>query len=65
MTFQRCTGRSGCHHRRLRLRNTGGGVLYRPYRFGHTGGAVGGIFDNIAKIDDPVGAVSVHMVNGM
>ena len=22
-------------------------------------------FDNIAKIDDPVGAVSVHMVNGM
>ncbi len=36
-------------------------------------GAVAGIlvvlsvefFDNIAKIDDPVGAVSVHMVNGM
>lgn len=36
-------------------------------------GAVSGIlvvlsvefFDNIAKIDDPVGAVSVHMVNGM
>ena len=22
-------------------------------------------FDNVAKIDDPVGAVSVHMVNGM
>ncbi|MGI6007594.1 MAG: ammonium transporter [Ruminococcus sp.] len=36
-------------------------------------GAVAGVlvvlsvefFDNIAKIDDPVGAVSVHMVNGM
>ena len=36
-------------------------------------GAVAGIlvvlsvefFDNIAKIDDPVGAISVHMVNGM